>query len=208
MLNISRVLILITAASLFACSQSETTETPAPAAEKIESPAPAAVEATGTAEVAVAPTEQAAEVAPEVVTESTAPAKVAAPSKQADSPVQAEKAPEAPAEKTAAPVKVEETAKIADTSTAPLISMSPAVMPANTKTCKMCHAIDKKKVGPAWNAVAEKYKADPNAAKTIADNIMSGGKFGWNFGMMPKRGNSKLSDAEIVELGKFIANLK
>lgn len=78
-------------------------------------------------------------------------------------------------------------------------------------TCGACHNMDndKKKVGPGWVAVANKYKGDPKAASTIAANITKGGKFGWNFGMMPaKGGNAKLTDADIHAIAEHIAGLK
>ena len=74
--------------------------------------------------------------------------------------------------------------------------------------CLICHKIDSKLVGPAWKEVAAKYKGDANAASTIAAHIKSGGSFGWKFGVMPPRGGSTISDADVASLAKFIAALK
>ena len=84
----------------------------------------------------------------------------------------------------------------------------PAVdMPAEGKSkCAVCHAIDKKVVGPAWNDVAAKYKGDKDAAGKIAANITKGGAFGWKMGIMPAKGMGA-SDAEIKSLSQFIAGL-
>lgn len=79
---------------------------------------------------------------------------------------------------------------------------------ATKGNCLVCHKIDSKLVGPAWKDVAAKYKGDANAASTIATHIKSGGSFGWKFGMMPPRGGSKISDAEVASLAGFIASLK
>ncbi|MBI1175447.1 MAG: cytochrome C [Sideroxydans sp.] len=81
-------------------------------------------------------------------------------------------------------------------------------MPAEGKTyCSMCHAIDKKKVGPAWKDVAAKYKGNPDAEKTLIAHITKGGSFGWNIGVMPPRGMGA-KDEQIALLAKFILGLK
>jgi cytochrome c len=80
-------------------------------------------------------------------------------------------------------------------------------MPAAGKTkCGTCHLVDKKKIGPAFKAVSEKYKDDKNAAKTIEANIKKGGSFGWKLGKMPARGMGA-SDADITTMAEFIAGL-
>ena len=82
-----------------------------------------------------------------------------------------------------------------------------ADMPAAGKAkCGACHAIDVKKVGPAWNDVAKKYKGDKDAASKIAANITKGGAFGWKMGSMPPRGMNA-SDADIKALAEFISKL-
>ena len=86
-----------------------------------------------------------------------------------------------------------------------------ADMPATAKGCGACHnqTTDVKKVGPGWVAVAKKYAGDHDAVSKISANITKGGKFGWNFGMMPpKGGNAKLTEAQVTELATFIAGLK
>lgn len=42
------------------------------------------------------------------------------------------------------------------------------------KGCLNCHAMDKKKVGPAFKDVAAKYKGDPQAPKALVAKIKSG----------------------------------
>ncbi len=82
-------------------------------------------------------------------------------------------------------------------------------MPAAGKEkCAACHAVDTKKVGPAFIDVSKKYKGDKDAVKKISASIKSGGKFGWNYGQMPPRGlSSKATDADIAVMAKFIAGL-
>jgi cytochrome c len=79
---------------------------------------------------------------------------------------------------------------------------------ASKNNCLACHKIDSKLVGPAWKDVAAKYKGDPNAAATIAKHIKAGGSFGGKLSVMPPRGGSQISDADVDRMAKFIASLK
>lgn len=81
-------------------------------------------------------------------------------------------------------------------------------MPAEAGACKACHSIEKKVVGPAWKDVAKKYAGDKDAVKTISEHITSGGKFGWNFGVMPPKGGTAKTPDEIKKLAEFIVGLK
>ncbi|MDD4978297.1 MAG: c-type cytochrome [Gallionella sp.] len=78
-------------------------------------------------------------------------------------------------------------------------------MPADGKSkCGACHSIDKKSVGPSWNAVAAKYKGQADAEATLVANITKGGKYGWDMGVMPAKGLGA-NDKQIAALSKFIA---
>lgn len=46
---------------------------------------------------------------------------------------------------------------------------------AKQKGCFTCHAIEKLKVGPAWNSVAEKYKSNPGAKDEIFEKLTKTG---------------------------------
>ncbi len=82
-----------------------------------------------------------------------------------------------------------------------------ADMPAVAKknNCTACHAIDKKVVGPAWKAVADKYKGDAGAWDKVATKIKKGGSGAW--GSMPMPANPKVSDADMAEMIAFIKGL-
>ena len=71
--------------------------------------------------------------------------------------------------------------------------------------CVGCHDIDKKKVGPAWQAVADKYKGDAGAADKLNAKIAKGGGGVW--GPVPMPPQPKLSDADRKELVTFILGL-
>ena len=95
-----------------------------------------------------------------------------------------------------------------NTSPTAILTREQALDLAARSNCLLCHKIEYKLVGPAWNDVAAKYKGDSKAAVTIASHIIAGGRFGWNFGTMPPRGGTAISDAEIASLARFIASLK
>ena len=50
---------------------------------------------------------------------------------------------------------------------------------AEKKGCLECHAIDKKKIGPAYHDVAAKYKDDANAREALVQVVKKGGKGNW-----------------------------
>lgn len=80
-------------------------------------------------------------------------------------------------------------------------------IPAEGATCKACHKIDGKQVGPGFKQVAEKYKGDADAVNKLVANITKGGVFGWKFGVMPPKGMAK-SDADIRKMAEFVAGLQ
>lgn len=82
-----------------------------------------------------------------------------------------------------------------------------ADMPAVGKAkCGMCHALDKKVVGPSFKDIAGKYEGDQDAASKIAASITKGGTFGWKMGSMPAKG-AGANEAEIKSMAEYIAGL-
>ena len=82
-----------------------------------------------------------------------------------------------------------------------------ADMPAFAKNkCGVCHAIDKKLVGPSYNDISAKYKGNAGAVDAIIANVTKGGAFGWKIGKMPPKG-AGASDAEIKEMANYIVSL-
>ncbi len=61
--------------------------------------------------------------------------------------------------------------------------------------CTVCHAIDKKIVGPAFRDVADKYKGNADAVKALHEKIRQGGAGVW--GTIPMPPHPDLSDADI-----------
>lgn len=77
---------------------------------------------------------------------------------------------------------------------------------ARKNNCFACHALDKKVVGPAWKAVAEKYRGNARAQAYLENKIGKGGGGAWGGTPMPPQ--PKLSATQRGQLAKFILNLQ
>jgi len=72
--------------------------------------------------------------------------------------------------------------------------------------CTACHANDKKVIGPAYNDVAAKYKADAGAAAKLATKVKAGGTGVW--GQIPMPPNPSVADADMKVMVSYILALK
>ena len=77
---------------------------------------------------------------------------------------------------------------------------------AKSQNCLACHAIDKKVVGPALKAVADKYRQDPGAAERLALKVRQGGNGVWGVVYMPA--NAEVSPEESKRLVAWVLGLK
>lgn len=76
---------------------------------------------------------------------------------------------------------------------------------AQKKFCLACHNMSQKKVGPAFNDVAKKYRAVPDAEAKLAGKIRQGSNGAW--GQVPMPPQKALSDAEIKTLTAWVLSL-
>ena len=85
--------------------------------------------------------------------------------------------------------------------------------------CHVCHAIDHKVVGPAWNDVSARYNGEIKAGKTteakveeqLVEKVTKGGKGNWNAvtgGMAMTPHPAKPTNAQLHEIVKAILALK
>jgi cytochrome c len=74
---------------------------------------------------------------------------------------------------------------------------------AQQKDCLECHALNRADVGPAFAAIAARYRNDPQAPERLAYAIRGGsaGHWGDRFAMWPQR---QLSDQELRLLVRWI----
>ena len=69
---------------------------------------------------------------------------------------------------------------------------------AKSKKCMTCHDMEKKKAGPSFKTIAEKYKADKDAADKLAAALKDG------------KGHQKVAatDAELKSLVEYVLAAK
>jgi len=80
---------------------------------------------------------------------------------------------------------------------------------AKASGCTACHAIDKKIVGPSWQAVADKYKGGDAKADLIS-KVKAGGKGNWTEvtkGVPMPPYSPRVADADIEKLVDFVLGL-
>ena len=73
---------------------------------------------------------------------------------------------------------------------------------ARSKNCVACHHVERKMIGPAYKAVAERYGKDESAIKVLSEKIVTGGSGNW--GQMPMPPQSGVSPEEAEALVKWI----
>ena len=81
---------------------------------------------------------------------------------------------------------------------------------ATQSGCLGCHEIDKKKVGPAWQAVSQRYSGDESARSMLIEKVKKGGSGNWTevTGGVPMPPNSpRVKDDDIARLVDFILSL-
>lgn len=70
--------------------------------------------------------------------------------------------------------------------------------------CSVCHAPDKKIMGPAYHDIAGKYRGDSKAAAKLAAKVRSGGSGAWGAIPMPAVDAKKISDADLAAVIAWI----
>lgn len=95
---------------------------------------------------------------------------------------------------------------------APAPVAAPAAVPsdplelAKSYGCLVCHAIDKKTIGPAWKDVAAKYRGEKGAEAKLMDKVLKGGAGVW--GTVPMPPNPKPSEEQRRKIVRYILSMK
>ena len=63
--------------------------------------------------------------------------------------------------------------------------------------CVACHAVDSKRVGPAYKDVAAKYKGDSKAPSMLFEKVRHGGSGNWGTVPMLAHPADKISDEDL-----------
>lgn len=74
------------------------------------------------------------------------------------------------------------------------------------KNCLACHYVDKRKYGPSFQQVSEKYADQKGAADKLARKIRRGGTGVWGEDVMPPQ--PQVSAAEARALAAYVLSLK
>ena len=83
----------------------------------------------------------------------------------------------------------------------PLLASSAAIASpelARSKNCVACHHLERKMIGPAFKAVAERYAKDESATKVLSEKIVKGGGGNWGPTPMPPQSTVSPEDAETL----------
>ena len=76
---------------------------------------------------------------------------------------------------------------------------------AQKKTCLACHNVQKKIIGPAFKAVAEKYAGQVDAEDRLVQKVLTGGKGSFGEAAMPP--NPQVTEAEARQLVHWVLSL-
>jgi cytochrome c len=82
-----------------------------------------------------------------------------------------------------------------------LLLCSPALASpelARSKNCTACHHVERKMIGPAYKAIAERYANDEAAAGKLSEKVIKGGAGSWGQTPMPPQASVTPADAETL----------
>lgn len=73
--------------------------------------------------------------------------------------------------------------------------------------CVACHAVDQKRVGPAYKEVAARYKGDSKAPAMLFDKVRNGGSGHWGTVPMMPHSPSQIADDDLKAAIQWILSL-
>ncbi|CAM5442782.1 Cytochrome c OS=Eoetvoesiella caeni OX=645616 GN=DFR37_1042 PE=4 SV=1 [Eoetvoesiella caeni] len=76
---------------------------------------------------------------------------------------------------------------------------------AQANSCVACHTVEKKRVGPAFRAIADRFAGKPGAQDYLAQSIRSGGGNRW--GAVPMPAQPQVTEEEAQALAAWILSL-
>ena len=74
------------------------------------------------------------------------------------------------------------------------------------KNCLACHAVEKRKYGPNFKEISQKYSSQANAVEVLARKIRNGGAGVWGEDMMPPQ--PQVSESEAQAIARYVLSLK
>ena len=76
---------------------------------------------------------------------------------------------------------------------------------AQQKACLGCHQVDKKRVGPGFKQISERYAGQLQAAPHLITVILEGGRGNW--GAIPMPAQTRVSPEQAQQLEQWILTL-
>lgn len=76
---------------------------------------------------------------------------------------------------------------------------------AQANSCVACHTVEKKRVGPAFKAIAERFADQPGAQDYLAQSIRKGGGNRW--GAIPMPAQPQVTEENAQALAAWILSL-
>ena len=92
------------------------------------------------------------------------------------------------------------------TGAAHAVDEAAAIELAKANGCLSCHSAKEKIVGPAYNAVAEKYRDDKDAVANLVQSIQRGSKGKW--GRTPMPSHDTMSQEDLKTLAVWVMSTK
>ncbi len=74
--------------------------------------------------------------------------------------------------------------------------------------CVACHAVDAKRVGPAYKDVAAKYRGDKKAPAMLFEKVRHGGSGNWGTVPMLAHPADKISDDDLKQAIDWVLSLE
>lgn len=76
---------------------------------------------------------------------------------------------------------------------------------AQANNCVACHQVDRKRVGPAFRIIAERFQGDAQASDYLVNSILNGSRSRW--GAIPMPAQKQVSGKEAQALAEWILSL-
>jgi cytochrome c len=88
----------------------------------------------------------------------------------------------------------------------PTLSFDAGLELARKKTCLGCHQVDSKRVGPSFEAVAQRHATQSGSLEYLASAIRQGGRGRW--GAVPMPAQPQVNQQDALQLSQWILTLR
>ena len=104
-----------------------------------------------------------------------------------------------------APQQPTSTAPVAGVAEVPQTSSLAGQALVQASDCLRCHGMDRRYVGPSFRQIADRYRAQPDAANYLARKIREGSVGVWGRTVMPR--HPQVTEAESSDMARWLLSL-